>query len=173
MRRERSFHKTAKQLLDDSIHAARSLAQRHDGAPPAYERLLRQVQSHTALLHPSARPGDNRNLLNAGLLALALHHGDWLRPVESWKPSPQPTWPQFTALAHHLFARSPVPPFMTSVWFDLPSGEVLPQHAWYKYLGLGHSIRSVALPLRFTRTMAHLFTQAPHHYTATAALRWG
>ncbi len=172
MRRDGSFRKTAKALLDDSIHAGRSLAGRHDGALPAYERLLRHVQSRTTWLHPSDRAGDNRNLLNAGLLALALHHAGWLRPVQMWSPAGQNAWPQFTSLAHHLLALYPVPAFMTSVWFDLPPGEVLPQHGWYKHLGLGQSIRTAGLPLRFTRAMAHRFQQAPHHYTAVAALRW-
>lgn len=80
MRREGSFRKTAKRQLDDSIHAGRSLAARHAGALLAYERLLRQVQTQTNLLYPSDRAGDNRNLLNAGLMALALRHADWLRP---------------------------------------------------------------------------------------------
>jgi len=172
MRKQTSFRKKLKQLLDDSIHAGRSLAARHDGALPAYECLLRQVQCRTALLRPSDRAGDYRNLVNAGLLALALHHADWLRPVETWFPTAQKAWPQFTSLAHHLLAHYPVPPFMTSVWFDLPPGEVLPQHGWYKHFGLGHSIRTAGLPLRFTKAMAHLFAQAPHHYTAIAALRW-
>src|SRR6266545_761977 len=172
MRREGSFRQTAKQLLDGSIHAARSLARRHDRAIPAYERLLRQVQRQTTLLRTSERPRDYRTSLNAGVLALALHHPDWLRPAETWFPTMPKTWPQFTSLAHHLFTRYPVPPFMTSVWFDLPPGEILPQHGWYKHLGLGHSIRTAGLPLRFTKAMAHLFTHAPHHYTAVAALRW-
>ena len=172
MRREGSFRKTAKRQLDDSIHAGRSLAARHAGALLAYERLLRQVQTQTNLLYPSDRAGDNRNLLNAGLMALALHHADWLRPIETWFPSRQNPWPLFTSLAHHLFALYPVSAFMTSVWFDLPPGEVLPQHCWYKHLGLGQNIRTASLPLRLTKAMAPLFTQAPHHYTAIAALRW-
>jgi hypothetical protein len=61
---------------------------------------------------------------------------------------------------------------MTSVWFDLPPGEILPQQRWYKHLGLGRNIRTAQVPIRLTRAMAHLFTQAPHHYTAIAALRW-
>jgi hypothetical protein len=61
---------------------------------------------------------------------------------------------------------------MASVWFDLPPGEILPQHRWYKHLGLGQNIRTASLPLRLTKAMAHLFSQAPHHYTAVAALRW-
>jgi hypothetical protein len=71
MRREGSFRQTAKQQLDGSIHAARSLAGRHDGALPAYERLLRPVQSRTLLLHSTGRARDSRTPLNAGLLALA------------------------------------------------------------------------------------------------------
>ncbi len=172
MRRQGLFRHTAKQILDESIHVGRSLAGKNDGALPAYERLLRQVQARTNLLHPSDRASDSRNLLNAGLLALALHHADWVRPVESWFPPRQNAWPQFTSLAHHLLAYYPVPPFMTSVWFEMPHGEILPQHGWYKHLGLGQNIRTAPLPLRLTKAMAHLFAQAPHHYTAVAALRW-
>jgi hypothetical protein len=139
---------------------------------PAYERLLQHVQTRTTLLHPSDRAGDNRNGFNSGLLALALYHGDWLRPVEAWRPLQQNAWPQFASLAQHLLARYPVPPFMTSAWLDLPRGEKLPQHDWYRHLGRGENIRTARLPLRLTRAMAHLFTQAPHHYSAVAALRW-
>ena len=61
---------------------------------------------------------------------------------------------------------------MTSVWFDLPIGEKLLQHEWYKHLGLGRNIRTAPVPIQLTRAMAHLFSQAPHHYSAIAALRW-
>ena len=107
MRREGSFREHARRLLDGSIHAARSLAGRHDGALPAYMRLLRHVQARTGLLHPTGRAGDHRTPLNAGLLALALHHGDWLRPVEAWWPRAENTWPLFASLARHLLARFP------------------------------------------------------------------
>ena len=171
MRRQGSFRQAAKRELDTCIHVGRYLAGRHDGALLAYDRLLQQVRSRTSLLGPSGRAGDRRNWLNAGLLAMALHHADWLRPVETWLPTAQSAWPLFTSLAHHLLALYPVPAFMTSVWFELSPAEVLPQHCWYKHLGLGHNIRTAALPLRLTRAMSHLFTQAPHHYTAIAALR--
>src|SRR5262245_22175946 len=109
MRREGSFRQTAKRQLDDSIHASRSLAERHGGVLPAYEGLLRQVLTRTNLLHPSDRAGDNRSLFNVGLLDLALHRGDWLRPIETWCPTTQNPWPQFASLAHHLLAHYPVP----------------------------------------------------------------
>ncbi len=172
MRRQGFFRQTAKRQLDDAIHIGRTQAACRDGVLPAYERVLWQVQTRTRLLYPSGRARDYRTGLHAGLWATALHHADWLRPVETWCPPRQSAWPLFTSLAHHLFALYPVPAFMTSVWFELPDGEVLPQHHWYKQLGLGQSIRTVRLPLRMTKAMAHLFTQAPHHYTAIAALRW-
>jgi PcfJ-like protein len=172
MRREGSFRKTVQQLLDGSIHAGRSLIGCHDGALSAYERLLWRVQSQTTLLRPSGRAGDNRSMLNAGLVALALHHADWLRSVETWRPQQKSAWRQVHSLAYHLLACYPVPAFMTSVWFDLPPGVVLPQHGWYKHLGVGDGIHTAGLPLRFTRGMAHLFGQAPHHYSVIAALRW-
>src|SRR4051812_44423599 len=169
----RAFRQSGKLQLDDAIHAHRRwLARRHGRALPAYERLLGHVQSQTSLLHPTSSARDHRHQLNDGLLVLALYQADWLRPVETWAPTHQNAYPQFASLAQHLFARYPVPACLTSVWFDLPLGERLPQHAWYKHLGLGQSIRTAALPLRLTRTMAHLFTQAPHHFSAVAAPRW-
>jgi hypothetical protein len=173
MRGHGAFRQSGKQQLDDAIHAhRRALARHHIGALPAYEQLLRYVQTRTALLHPTNSPKDHRGKLNDGLVALALYHSDWLRSVETWVPTQQNCYPQFASLAQHLFARFPVPACMTSVWFDLPLGERLPQHTWYKHLGLGQNIRTASLPMQLTRTMAHLFHQAPHHFSAVAALRW-
>jgi hypothetical protein len=120
MRRDGLFRETAKQQLDDAIHATRTIAQPYSGVPPAYERLVRHVLARSNLLHPSDRAGDNRIGFNAGLLALSLYYGDWLRPVETRNPAKQNPWPQFNALAQHLLARYPVPAFMTSAWLDLP-----------------------------------------------------
>ena len=172
MRRDGLFRETAKQHLDDAIHATRTLAKRYNGVSLAYERLVRHVLTRSNLLHPSDRAGDNRIGFNASLLALSLYHGDWLRPVETWNPVKQNPWPQFNALAQHLLARYPVPAFMTSAWFDLPPGEKLPQHYWYKHLGRGENIRTAKLPLRLTKAMANQFTQAPHHLSAVQAVRW-
>ena len=172
MRRDGLFRQTAKQQLDELIHAGRALTARHREALPAYERLLWHVRSRTNLLHPSDRAGDNRSLVNAGLLDLALHHADWIRSVEMWRPTHQNVWPLFSSLAQHLLARFPVPAFMTSVWFDQPHGKQLPQQEWYKHLGRGENIRTVNLPLRLTKAMAHWFTQAPHHLSAIQAIRW-
>src|SRR6185369_10244883 len=109
MSRERSFRETARRYIDQSIGAALSIASGRVGVRSAYERLLLYVYQHTDLLRPRGRcgdrPGNGRCTLNAGLLALALHQTDWLRPVSTWKPpAAVNAWPQFTSLAHHLFA---------------------------------------------------------------------
>ena len=44
---------------------------------------------------------------------------------------------------------------------------------WYKHIGLGRNIRTADLPLPYTKRMAHLFLQAPDHFTVEMALRWG
>jgi hypothetical protein len=172
MRRQGLFRQTAKQQFDGFIHAGRSLTEHHDGALPAYERLLWHAQTRTYLLHPSDRAADNRSLFNFGLLDLALHHADWLRPVETWCPPKLNAWPQFSSLANHLLARYPIPAFMTSVWFEQPHGQCLPQHEWFKHLGRGQDIRTASLPLCLTKAMAYQFTQAPHHLSAVQAIRW-
>jgi hypothetical protein len=173
MRRDEAFRQSGKDQLDLAIHAhRRELARRHGRASLAYDRLVWHVRTRTSLLHPTGSAGDHRNKVNDGLMALALYHSDWLRPVDTWHPAKQNAYPQFASLAQHLFARYPVPACMTSVWFDLPQGERLPQHLWYKHLGLGRNLRTASLPLQLTKAMAHLFGQAPHHYTAVAALRW-
>lgn len=173
MRKDTAFRTSGKDQLDVAIHAhRRTLARRHGRALPAYDRLVAQVRARTTLLRPCGSVSGYRSKVNDGLMALALYCSDWIRPVETWEPNELNTYPQFASLAQHLFARYPVPACMTSVWFDLPPGERLPQHAWYKHLGLGRNIRTASLPLQLTKAMAHLFGQAPHQYSAVAALRW-
>ena len=53
-----AFRTAVKALLDGSIHAARPLALSHECALLAYERLLVQVRSQSALLRPSDRARD-------------------------------------------------------------------------------------------------------------------
>ena len=108
-----------------------------------------------------------------GLVAVAAHHRDWLRPVEDWNPIRGSRLPQFASLPQHLFARYPLPDFMTSVWFRGRDAVSPKQQGWYKHIGLGRSIRTVELPLAYSKRMAHHFMQAPAHFSVEMALRWG
>jgi hypothetical protein len=151
----RSLRETNKRFIDEATHAALSLAVRHPGVAVALERLLLHVHQQSDLLHPCRKcgelSGNGRRPLVGGLLALALHHADWLRPVEVWKPTGTSAWPQFTSLSQHLFAKYPIPVFMTSAWFGLPLGEKLIEQEWYKQLGLGASVRSLKFRLSLPR----------------------
>lgn len=175
MHRERHFRETSKHFLDQAIRAGRTLASRRYGALLAFERLLRQVQQHSDLLRPHRRCGDlpanGRCRLIAGLLALALHHEEWLHPVESWTPPTTSSWRQFAVLAQHLLAAYPMPHFMASAWLEMPGRRCVHQE-WYKQMGRGLSIRKLNLPITCTKAMAHCFAQAPDHYPVSAALRW-
>jgi hypothetical protein len=108
-----------------------------------------------------------------GLLALAGHREDWLRPAHDWRPSGAGALPQFASLAQHLLANYPVPGFMVSVWFGVRDAEARRRQGWYRHLGLGRNIRTADVPLPMTKRMAHEFCQAPDHYTVDMALRWG
>ncbi len=88
----------------------------------AFHALLQHVGVCSGLV--SGQPvigqygGQAGNTLIDGLLALARHSRNWLRPVAAWKPQTHNTRRQFGSLARHLFAEWPVPAFMDSVWFS-------------------------------------------------------
>jgi hypothetical protein len=101
-----------------------------------------------------ARPDPEQIGFNAGLLALSLYHGDWLRPAEAWHPVKQNPWPQFNALAQHLLARFQVPAFMTSAWFGIVSTGKMLSTARIDVIHFGimvyqNAINGVATPPRF------------------------
>jgi hypothetical protein len=177
MWRTTARNRLTRAVIDHAIHEAISVAGRHDHTRLAFECLLRHVEVKTPLLRPSRvggriETGGSQRII-AGLLAMASHHTDWLRPVESWTPAGDSPMPQFRSLALHLFARYPVPNFLTSVWLRERDAESVKNQGWYKHVGLGRNIRTADLPLPYTKMMAHYFVQAPDHFTVEMALRWG
>ena len=167
----------AKAVIDHAIHEVIRGAERDSRIRLALERLLRHVQTTTGLLRLPTVGGrietQGIERIVGGLLALACHHTDWVRPIEDWNPTGQSPMPQFGSLAMHLLARYPVPAFMTSVWLRDRDAESHRYQGWYKHIGLGRNIRTADLPLLLTKMMAHHFMLAPDHYTVEAALRWG
>lgn len=166
------FGEGALRRLDAQVHAFRSVVEHRDpGVLPAYERLLAIVRSQSRLL---SRPGllVRDPQVNLAILAMALHHADWLVPAEAWTPSGKGRHSELASLAAHLFARYPMPRFMVMAWLAGSSGEVVPEHGWYKLLGRGENIRRAGIPMRITRGMAHRFLSAADHLTPIQALRW-
>jgi hypothetical protein len=154
-----------------------SVADREPETMAAFERLLYHIRRRSSLLRWSRSGGrleaKGFDEVVCALLALATHHEDWLRPVESWERVGDNTIPQFSSLARHLLADYPVPAFMTSVWFRGQCREARRLQCWFKQIGIGKNIRTADLPLPYTKKMAHHFLQAPDHFTVESALRWG
>jgi hypothetical protein len=167
----------AKAAVDDAIYEANQIARSDSTTRHAFEQLLRHVQRTTSLLRPVLGGGRIKTVgirrIIAGLLAMASHCRDWLRPVPEWTCICGNALPQFGSLALHLFARYPVPAFMTAVWMREPDADSAKHQGWYKHIGSGQNIRNVDLPLHYTKRMAHHFMLAPDHFTVQQAFRWG
>jgi hypothetical protein len=166
----RVFGEAAKRRLDASVHLARAALADCPQQLRAYDALRSAVHRNSTLLArrgPSGGPDGH-----AGVVQLATHAADWIRPIEGWRCQERSPWVQFASLAEHLLARFPMPGFMASVWWTAPDPYSATQQDWYKRLGRGESVRRLGMPVRLTRAMAHRFLGAPCHLSVTEAVRW-
>ena len=147
-----------------------------DDARDAFQRLLLQAQEHANLfiMQPVVRQYGTQagNTFIDALSSLAQHHGQWLRPVEQWKPQTHNSHRQFSSLARHLLAKFPVPGFMDSAWFRGCAPEARRQQHWFIEIAMGKSPRHLGLPAHLTKGMVHHFLQAPSDHTIYSACRW-
>ena len=166
-------------LKADYLVHIRDLAIQLDGLPTVrdcFRELLESVEKQGDLLRlgpvlPRLGEVEGNSFID-GLAALARHGDDWLRRPGDWKPDSRNSRRQFGSMARHLLARYEVPEFLDSAWFRGVGEGALEQQGWFKHIGVGGNIRAVELPLRFTKSMAHCFPQAPGAYTAEEALRY-
>jgi hypothetical protein len=169
--------KATKSVLDRAIQEAYRAAGWRSRTGRAFDRLLRHVRLRSDLLRPAPDGGRDDapdcTRVVAGLLALATHHRDWFRPVDTWAPLGGNPRPLFATLARHLLAAYPVPAFLDVVWLKGEDDDARRQQGWFKHVGAGRNIRTADLPLKYTKMMAHQWLQAPAHHTVEAALRWG
>jgi hypothetical protein len=107
------------------------------------------------------------------MAALARSWEGWIRPLGEWRSDTHISRRQFGALARHLLAKYDVPNFMDVAWFLADPKEARRQQGWFVHIGMGQNIRTADVPLQLTKKMAHLFLNAPDHYTVTEAFRWG
>ena len=166
----------ANAAIDRAVREALAAAGRNGRTRTTFELLLRQARRSSLLDHGSVggRSGATGcGEIIAGLLALATHHKEWIRPLEEWEPNGISPLPRFSSLARHLLAAYAAPHFMTPLWFEGRSVEARRRQGWYLHIGSGRNIRTADLLLPYTKKMAHEFLQAPDHFTVEAALRWG
>jgi hypothetical protein len=154
-----------------------AFAAQEEGLREALLRLLLHAGKHPRLMAVDVavqRLGPRAgNSLIEGLFALARHHREWLRPVESWQPDSRSARRQFGSLARHLLARYPVPTFMETAWFEGSLEQAGRHQEWFKWIGIGQNIRTADIPLHLTKRMAHCFLEAPDDLLIEGALRYG
>lgn len=100
------------------------------------------------------------------------HH--WIRPYSDWKPQSKNVDRQFSALIRHLFTKYKLPLFLDSVWADRNYHSNEEGINWFLHVASGKNIRKAdKLPIPLTKTMAHLFLEAPSNYNILQAFRYG
>ena len=141
----------------------------------ALEGLIRTVRARSDLLRPPIDGGRIdmaaiRAIVDA-LASLSAFRKHWVRPTGRWVPRGDNPMPQFDSLTEHLLARYPVPPVLRSSWFRGRDQDARRMQGWYVHLGRGESLRTADLPIRFTKRMAHEFTNSLEHLAIEAAMR--
>jgi hypothetical protein len=105
-----------------------------------------------------------------GIKNLALHHHDFIRPIQNWMPSGVSKRKIFASLVNHLLAEYQMPFFMSSIWLKETDDTALQQQGWYIKMSRGASIRRLDIPALMTRKMEHLFLQSPDHFSLEEAI---
>lgn len=135
-------------------------------------RLMMTVHDEADFLFEKARVGGIELPYVLGLIKLNDRRGQWLRPLEQWRPQSHNARRQFASLARHLMASYPVPAFMDQAW--LRTG--VHSHRmrdWFVHIGAGKNIRTADTPFPLTKLMAHHFLDAPDDISIEGAFRWG
>jgi len=115
--------------------------------------------------------GHSYRYINA-LIRLNDRRGQWIRPLDDWRPGSHNRDRQFTSLARHITALYDVPRFMDSAWFRSDRGAHRLRD-WFIHIGSGKNIRTAKTPVPLTKRQAHCFLQAPDSYGIENAIRWG
>jgi hypothetical protein len=151
-----------------------------DGEPDvaaAYLNLLKTVEGRANFFSEEPVVGHlgpvAGNTYVEGLYALARYQGDWIRELEKWDPTSHEPLHQFGSLARYLLCQYPVPDFMNSAWFKGCGDQAKQQQNWYLAIGNGQNVRSLDVPIPFSKMMAHRFIEAPEDFSIESALRWG
>lgn len=162
----------AKQMADAAIHAC---VRRRPDLQGTFLTLVHSVQTRSQILSPRCyrnRRCENGVARNVEmLLRIAERVNSWQRPLWEWCAPETSQYVQVRSLVNHLFAKYPVPGFMTKVWFLDDSADHW-RRRLFLHLGLGRSARSFPLPIRMTKAMARHFMVAPDDLSVPQAVRW-
>lgn len=143
-----------------------------EAARRSLSALLVAVDEKAGFLFDNTTFGGRTYPFVDGLIRLNDRRGQWIRPLDDWRPETHNHHRQFSSLARHLLARYSVPRFMDSAWFQGGKGAYR-QRDWFVHIGSGKNIRAAKTPVPLTKRMAHHFLEAPDGYSIEHAIRWG
>ena len=148
-------------IVDEPLKIVAQACRKHAAADGLRDYLIHIDSASKLLTSPES---------TIAVLNLYRYQNEWCRDPLEWRPRSHNIDKQVSGLAVHLLCVYEPPAFMTAVWYE----KNRTRQRWYIHLGQGGSIRSATgLPASLTKRMAHWFTQAPHHYTPLAAIRYG
>lgn len=163
-----SFHRHARNALDQAIGESYASLSDDASARAAFVALVDRARARSTLL----RPGGAAVAAVQALRNLARHHTDHRAAAATWSGGDNGVHALVHALALHVLARYPVPRFMANAWFG---GEGLPlriERRWFVEHASGRRFRDVAdVPVRLTRRMEHLLLTSPDHVSPRTAIR--
>jgi hypothetical protein len=140
----------------------------------ALYRLLRHVDGYADLSYEGVMiPKLNENAFVDGLIALAYHHRDFIRPVEAWQTAAENPRDMVALLARHLLAPLGVPRFMDAAWLRSNARLAARQQEWFKHMAKGFSICTANAPPRLKQRMGDAFIHAHENFTIEEAMRYG
>jgi len=170
-RRRKDF---AKRRIDKAISQAYRRLSKNKDCYTAFQQLLLAVQSATDLVRPTPEHcrWSDACLYVQGLMNLATHCRDFVRPLHRWSPSEDSRRKVFASLAQHMLMKYQTPTFMMSAWLRPASALARQQQTWHIGMTRGMSIRRMDVPFRMTRRMESFFLAAPDHFTIEEAMRY-
>ena len=159
-----------KRQIDREIsHAYRELSL-SASTTAAFTELLRTVRLRSTLLQQPYR-NETRGRPVEFLRNLAVYNACYVRRPTTWSGEAGSSHSVTASLAQHLFARFPVPRFLSRVWFGGYRPEEQRKRQWYLAHGSGLPFRKLALPMLMTRKMERVFLHSPDHLTLEQAMR--
>ncbi|WP_339685631.1 PcfJ domain-containing protein [Gimesia maris] len=139
----------------------------------SFIRLISQLYCSKSKIIDAVQTGIPWDCFSTALVFIAAEARSWIRPVEKWRPRGSNVDRQLASLLRHLFVKYRMPLFFDSVWLLDYSPHCAVWRDWYLEVGQGQNIRHCALPISYTKKMAHYFMRAPQDLSLLQAIRWG
>jgi len=138
--------------------------------PADQQALLRSLLRRLLAVAPRLLEPDDEGL--PVLLHMLEHGRDRVRDPATWRPTSRNRRRMLESLLRHCFVEFEPPATLRDCWFEHDAAAAR-HRRWFVTLARGRNLRSLDLPIEYSRKMAHWFAFAPDDFDPDAALRYG